>query len=422
MKVSELKKEIERGAFREILPLITYDTPAYEKRLLALANDFLERFGDKEGAKFFSAPGRIPLMGMHTDHQGGHACTASVMNDMLSLSAPTGGDEIKLFDPFFGELKVSLLDTEPKPEEKGSALSLLRGMAYEFINIGKVGAFSAVMNSTVPTGVGLSSSAAFEMLIGAMFNEFYCEGGVSEGELAFLGMDAEHRHFGKPCGLMDELAVAVGGVLFIDFKEENAPKIEKINANFEKSGHDIFLILSGGEHSSLTADYTMITDEMAAVAYELGGNVLSECSPLEFFATAPLIRDKYGERPTLRALHFFEEEERVIEAKKALVEKNYARFFDIMNESRESCEKNLQNVLSPREPNMLLKKALDETEKALHGKGAFNINGGGFAGGVLSFLPHDMAGDFCKEIEGAGLSLLPLELRPVGVISFGGES
>ncbi len=417
MLVSELMAALADGAQRETLALVYPDAEGAADRLSTLAREFMARWGDLPGAGIFSAPGRTELGGNHTDHQGGRVLAAAVDLDMAGVAAPLPGGEVRVLSRGFGETALTFGDTEPRAEERGTTAALIRGVCAQFSAMGLTeGGFAAVTDSRVAPGSGLSSSAAFEVLIANMVNGLFCGGEVDDGTLAFFGQCAENAFFGKPSGLMDQLASSVGGVAALDFAKADEPMVERVDYDFSGCGHALVLIDSGADHADLTADYALIPQEMCAIACEMGHELLSQCDPLEFYATAPILREKYGERPVLRALHFFDETRRAAEETAALKRGDFPAFLELVRQSGESSEHNLQNVVSPREPKQLLKKAIDTARELLCGCGAVRVHGGGFAGTAQAWVPLEELAGFERGMGKAGFRTFRARIRPVGGI------
>ena len=352
-------------------------------------------------------PGRTELGGNHTDHQGGCVLAAGVSFGMTALAAPNGTDMVKVRSKGFGEFSVDIGDTEPRPEEAGTSAALIRGVCNSFIESGNIfGGFDADVESEIPAGSGLSSSAAFEVLIGNIISRLFFGGTVPPVALAKMAQRAENEYFGKPCGMMDQLICAVGGVVSADFADPQAPQYRKIEYDFAKSGHALAIIECGAGHENLTADYAQITKDMRLIAVDLGHERLCEATAAEFYSVFPLLRQKYGDRPVFRAMHFFEETRRAAEEANALSAGNFEEFLRLYRESAESSEQYLQNIVSENEPNHRLANAISAARNILSGAGAVRVHGGGFAGTAQAFVPEKMKQKFSKEMQIAGFSCL----------------
>lgn len=350
----------------------------------------------------FSVPGRTELGGNHTDHQGGHVLAAAVNILIKAEAEPAGGGVISVVSEGYPDSAVFLSDLTPKSCEKGSVSALIRGVA-EYLSIKgyNIGGFNARVKSEIPAGSGLSSSAAFEILIGRIISGLFNGGDIPALELAYAGRYAETHHFMKPCGLMDQCACAVGGVVAIDFSREK-PEIEKINADFMSLGYTLFIISTGGSHTDLTRDYAEITEDMKAVAAVFGKEVLSRVDRDEFITRLPDIRrgGRINDRALLRALHYFDEDFRAQRLASALKEGNIAEYIEIMDESARSSAELLQNsfsLSSPRSQGISLALAVS---RGIHGKnGASRVHGGGFAGTVQALIPSEIAAKYKNKME-----------------------
>ena len=357
--------------------------------------------------EFFFVPGRTELGGNHTDHQGGCVLGAGVSLGMTAEALRTNTDFIRIESDGFGRFEVDIGDTSPREEERGRPEALLRGVCEFFLQSGNVfGGFDAHVSSEIPPGSGLSSSAAFEVLMGKIISGLYFGGTVPLLRLAQFGQRAENIYFGKPCGLMDQLICALGGVVFADFSDLQNPKFHQVNYDFSASGHSLAIIDCGAGHADLTADYAAIAGDMGLVAQSLGHERLCEVEEAEFLAQFPILRRQYGEGPVLRALHYFDETRRAGEEAEALERGDFGEFLRLYRESAESSENYLRNIVSENEPRQLLKKAIDCARDILGGSGGVRVHGGGFAGTAQAFVPAEMAGHFRTEMEKAGFRCL----------------
>lgn len=359
-----------------------------------------------EGTEIF-VPGRTELGGNHTDHQGGCVLAAGVSLGMTALAAPNGTDTVNIRSRGFGEFSVDIGDTEPRPEEAGTSAALIRGVCGAFIESGNVfGGFDAEVESEIPAGSGLSSSAAFEVLIGRIIDRLFFGKTVPPAALARMAQHAENVYFGKPCGLMDQLVCAVGGIVSASFADPKAPQYRQIDYDFAESGHALAIIECGVGHENLTADYAQITKDMRLIAVDLGHERLCEATAAEFYSVFPILRQRYGDRPAFRALHFFEETRRAAEEADALSAGDFDEFLRLYRESAESSEQYLQNIVSENEPQHRLQKAIAAARSILSGAGAVRVHGGGFAGTAQAFVPVDMKQKFSEEMQSAGFACL----------------
>ena len=352
-------------------------------------------------------PGRTELGGNHTDHQGGCVLAAGVSLGMTALAAPNGTDTVNIRSRGFGEFSVDIGDTEPRPEEAGTSAALIRGVCGAFIESGNVfGGFDAEVESEIPAGSGLSSSAAFEVLVGRIIDRLFFGKTVPPAALARMAQHAENVYFGKPCGLMDQLVCAVGGIVSASFADPKAPQYRQIDYDFAESGHALAIIECGAGHENLTADYAQITKDMRLIAVDLGHERLCEATAAEFYSVFPILRQRYGDRPAFRALHFFEETRRAAEEAEALSAGDFEEFLRLYRESAESSEQYLQNIVSENEPQHRLQKAIAAARSILSGAGAVRVHGGGFAGTAQAFVPVDMKQKFSEEMQSAGFTCL----------------
>jgi galactokinase len=374
---------------------------------------------------FVSAPGRTELGGNHTDHNHGRVLAAAVRFDAVAAAAPSGDSIVSLYSEGYEPIQVDLKELEIKEGERGSTASLIRGIAAYLRDKGyAIGGFSAVMDSAVPAGSGMSSSACVEVLFGAIFNHLFNAGSVGWTELAIAGQYAENHYFGKPCGLMDQMACAGGGILAIDFSDPKRPEWERLQFDFEKAGYSLAIVSTGGSHVDLTPNYAAIPQEMKAVAKLFGRETLRGVSEREVLERAAEIRKSAGDRAFLRTLHFVQENERVprlVKALKKADEKKSAlkKYFARVNESGLSSWTYLQNVdpgKDPREQNVAV--ALAMTQSLIGKKGAARVHGGGFAGTMQAYIPNEAVKAYKATMEAAfgPDSVLFPGVRPDGVI------
>jgi galactokinase len=367
----------------------------------------------------FSAPGRTELGGNHTDHQLGRVLAGAVSVDTLAAVAPNGERMIRVQSEGYSLCELSLDALEVRPAEFGSTLSLIRGVAARIAQLGhRVSGFDAYVTSLVLPGSGLSSSAAFEVLLGTIINHLdRC--GLSAVEIAQIGQYAENVYFGKPCGLMDQMASSVGGIVTIDFADASRPVVEPLDFDFASCGHALCIVNSGADHADLTDEYAAIPREMKAVCAVFGKEHLREVDEDAFYSRLREVRAAAGDRAALRAMHFFEDNRRVALQVEALKAKDFPRFLDLVNESGRSSWLYLQNVVptgSTRHQELALSLAL--SARLLRGRGACRVHGGGFAGTIQAFVPLDLLDSFRSGMEavlGQG-SCQVLSIRPEGGI------
>ena len=371
---------------------MTYINPEFEKN-----------FGAK-AQYVFSAPGRTELSGNHTDHQHGCVLAAAVNLEMLAWVRKTETDTIRVMSEGYPVSVIDLKDMDIKEEEKNTTSALIRGVAAKYMQMGcEVKGFDAYVTSTVLAGSGLSSSAAYEVLIGTIINHLYYGAKATAVEVAQIGQWAENVYFGKPCGLMDQTASSVGNIISIDFKDTANPVVEKINFDFAESGYALCIIDSGADHADLTDEYAAITVELKNVCRVFGKEFLRDVDEAEFYANIAKVREAAGDRATLRAMHVFEENKRVAKQVAALKENDFETFLEYVKESGLSSWRFLQNVTpTGRTNNQEVAFALALAENLLAGKkGACRVHGGGFAGTIQAFVPLEILEEFKTGMENA---------------------
>ena len=368
--------------------------------------------------RYFSAPGRTEIGGNHTDHQRGRVLAGAVNLDTVAAVKCNGTNVIRIQSKGYPLCEVDLSNLKPVEAEINSTPALIRGVAAYFAGLGcKVEGFDAYCESTVLPGSGLSSSAAFEVLIGTIINHLFFEGKVSQPEIAMIGQYAENVFFGKPCGLMDQTASAVGNLVTIDFFEAGKPVIEPVAFDFGACGHALCIIDSGADHADLTDEYAAVPGEMKAVAAFLGKEVLTEIDEAAFYAAIPAIRKACGDRAVMRAIHFYQENARVPQQVAALREGDFDKFLSLVKQSGYSSYMYLQNVIpAGYKAHQDVAVALALCEHYLAGRGAYRVHGGGFAGTVQAFVPNDILDSFVSGIDGAlgAGACHVLSIRPQG--------
>ena len=352
------------------------------RRLSAVARTFEATFG-RAPADLFSSPGRIEIVGNHTDHNAGKVLAAAVNVDTVAAVSPREDGVIEVKSEDYPPMLVELSDVSFKASELGTSAALIKGVADFYMRAGvRVGGFSACMTSTVPRGSGMSSSSSFELMIAEILNVYYNSGSLDPVFKARASQYAENVYFGKPSGLMDQTAISVGGVNMIDFRDFERPEFE--NAKWSFDDLDIFVAATGGDHSDLTDDYAAIPAEMKAVAEAMGGKLLRDIDPAAFYAAEDGLRSSLSPRALLRAEHFFEENVRVEQAAVAIASGDEKAFLDAVNASGVSSAVKLQNLRSSR-GDRALEDALDFAG-TLDGVAAKRVHGGGFAGTILLFV------------------------------------
>ena len=368
----------------------------------------------------FSAPGRTEICGNHTDHQHGCVLAAAVNLETVAEVELNDKNIISIRSDGYPEFIVDLADLNVQENELNTTAALVRGVAAAFAQRGaQLQGFDAVIHSTVLPGSVLSSSAAFEVLIGTICNTLFYDDKLSPIEIAQIGQWAENEYFGKPCGLMDQMASSVGGMVFIDFQDPDAPVVEKINFDFSQMGYALCIIDSGADHADLTDEYAAITSELKDLCRFFGKEYLRQIEETEFLSLLPSLRGKVSDRAILRAFHVYRENERVLAQKEALLAKDFDTFLKLCKESGHSSWMYMQNICpSGAIHHQAVGFALALCDTLLHGKGAYRVHGGGFAGTVQAFVPMDMLPAFKDAIEanlGIG-SCHILNIRPDGGI------
>ncbi len=389
-------------------------------RYAEAVEEFDKLFPGRDNIVFYSAPGRTEVGGNHTDHQHGCVLAASVNLDVIAVVSPNNDNVIRIKSKGFDMDVIDLNELSPDPNEYNRASALIRGVASRFKDLGyNISGFDSYTTSNVLKGSGLSSSAAFEVLVGTILSLQFNDGKSNAVEIAQIAQYAENVFFGKPCGLMDQMASSVGSFVAIDFNDPSKPIINKVAFDFASSGHALCIVDTGGNHADLTDEYGSVPRDMTAVAKLLGKDVLRNVDKADLYANLGKIRAELGDRAALRAMHFMEENVRAQKAAKALADNDFEGFKKIVIESGNSSFMYNQNVytcLNPQEQGLSL--ALAISENMLKGKGAWRVHGGGFAGTIQAFVPVDMLDTYKSEMDkvfGEGHCYV-LNIRPVGGI------
>lgn len=389
-------------------------------RYKSLLQDYKNRFSEND-LHLFSAPGRTEIGGNHTDHNHGRILAASINLDTIAAAAKTDDNKVAIYSDGYDQPFIVALDKlDVKKEEEGTTNALIRGIAARFVATGyNIGGFNACISSDVLVGSGLSSSASVEVLICTIFNAFYNEEKVPPETMAKVGQYAENVYFGKPCGLMDQMACAVGGIITIDFKDPKNPLVKKVNIDFDKHQYSLIVVNTGGNHADLTDDYASVPAEMKSVANVFDTEVLRDIFIEDFLHKIPDLRNTVGDRAVLRTLHFLDENERVTDQVAALEAGDFQKFLYLIEASGNSSFKWLQNIYTTKnikEQGVTMALALTEKYIADIGKGACRVHGGGFAGTIQVFLPNDHLNGYKKLMENVfgDRSVLVLKVRPCG--------
>lgn len=421
MKPQEYIEAIAGGKMDEKLKAVYVLDSAVEaqkKRYIATIKEFINIFGADRDIIITSAPGRTEVCGNHTDHNNGKVLAASVNLDAIAVCAVSESNTVRIQSIGHAMNVVDLDRLLPDENEFGRSTAMVRGVIAKIKDIGyEIGAFDAVTTSDVMGGSGLSSSAAFEVLLGTSISYLFNDGKISPVDIAKIAQYSENVFFGKPSGLLDQMASSVGTFVTIDFKSTEDPVIKKVEFDFSQSGYALCIVDTGGSHSDLTDDYAAVRSEMESVAQAMGKSVLREVGFDEFKAAVPQLFGKVNDRALLRAYHFYGENERVENAVNALENGDFEQFKEIIIESGKSSYMLNQNVYSPSNATeQRLSLALCITENILKGKGAYRVHGGGFAGTIQAFVPNEMLDEYKTAMEnvfGIG-NCHVLIVRPVG--------
>ena len=422
IKTNDLKIKLA-GAEYDIALAKNYkkeDIEAQNARYVRIAESFEELYGSDREVSVFSAPGRTEVCGNHTDHNHGMVLAASVNLDAVAVAGKNDENIVRVKSEGYKMDVVDISDLGVMPAERGRSASLVRGVCAGFKNRGyEIGGFDAATASDVLSGSGLSSSAAFEVLLGTMLNHLYNDGKISPVEIAQIAQFAENEYFGKPCGLMDQMACSVGGFVMIDFKDPAIPVINKLDFDFGACGHALCIVDTGGNHADLTDEYAAVRCEMENVASKFGKAVLRDVDRAEFEKNISVVRDSAGDRAVLRAMHFYNENDRVAKQAQALGNGDFEAFKTLVVESGASSYMYNQNVYTCAAPSCQpVSIALAMCQDILKGKGAWRVHGGGFAGTIQAFVPMDLLDEFKTKICAVfgEKSCYVLNIRPEGGI------
>ena len=421
MKPQEFINAVKSGEMDEKLRTVYVLDSEVEKqkpRYISLLEEFIKLFGDDRDVIITSAPGRTEVCGNHTDHNNGKVMAASINLDAIAVCAKSSDNRIRVKSQGHAMDEVNITKLLPDEAEFGHSTAMVRGVVAKIQNLGfEIGGFDAVTTSDVMGGSGLSSSAAFEVLLGTTVSYLFNDGKISAVDIAKVAQYSENVFFGKPCGLLDQMASSVGTFVSIDFESTEKPVIKKVDYDFSTSGHSLCIVDTGGNHSDLTDDYAAVRAEMESVATAMGKNVLREISFEDFKKALPEIKDKVNDRAIIRAFHFYNENIRVEKAVSALESGDFDAFKQIIIDSGHSSYMYNQNVFAPSNPTeQKLSVALCMSEDILKGKGAWRVHGGGFAGTIQAFVPNDMLDEYKTAMEsvfGEG-NCHVLIIRPVG--------
>ncbi|MBQ8297191.1 MAG: galactokinase [Ruminococcus sp.] len=427
MNISEVLQKIDSGYYNSVFERLygtsesamKYQTQRYKNAV----NSFAELYPGREAIKIFSAPGRTEIGGNHTDHQHGCVLAAAVNLDAIAVVAFHNDGVIRVRSEGYDGFSVALDDLSVHENEKGSA-AIVRGAAAKFAEMGAdIGGFDMYCTSDVLSGSGISSSAAFETLIGTIIDAHYNGNRAGAVEIAKIGQYAENVYFGKKSGLMDQMVSSVGGLVFIDFRSTETPEIDGFEYDFEKAGCCLCITDTKGSHENLTPDYAAVPSEMESVAAQFGVKFLRDVNEDEFYSALPELREKCSDRAILRAAHFFGENRRAQQEAQALKNGRIEEFLEIVRQSGESSANLLQNLYSSSQPTQQeIPLGIMMSKRFLGGKGAVRVHGGGFAGTIQAFVPIEMSEGYAKEMNRifGENSCYILRIRPVGGIEITG--
>ncbi|WP_244833874.1 galactokinase family protein [Clostridium sp. BJN0001] len=399
----QLLNEFENKKYDDILKDIYVDENVLDyqrKRYIDTIKKYKNSFSEND-IEIFSAPGRSEVCGNHTDHQHGMVLATSINLDAIAIVSLNDENTVKVISDGYDMIKINLNDLDFREDEVGTSKSLIRGVLKNLLDRGyKVSGFNAYMTSDVLVGAGLSSSAAFEVITGTIISGLFNNMKISPIEIAQASQFAENVYFKKPCGLMDQMACSVGGLINIDFNDPKKPIVNKVQVDFEKYKYSLCIVDTKGSHVDLTDDYAMIPSEMRKVADYFGKDVLREVDKTDFYLNIAKIRKEVGDRAILRAFHFFKEEENVEDAVKALRDENFEEFLDVIQRSGNSSFKYLQNVYSNSDVQAQnVSIALAFSEGLLKYNGVCRVHGGGFAGTIQAFVKNDFVDEYKEFIE-----------------------
>ena len=423
MKAAELIAKLQSGALAKYEHIYVGAVEFQTARYIKAIEEFVALYGDDRDLTLFSVPGRTEVSGNHTDHNHGRVLAAAIDRDVIAVVARSEEAVVRVRSEGYPEDRVPLADCEnPDAVKSFKSNALVAGMCGGFLRAGyEIGGFDAYTTSRVLKGSGLSSSAAFEVMVGNILNHLFNGGRVANEEIAKIAQYAENVYFGKPCGLMDQMACAVGGFVYIDFEDPKNPVIDPINFSLTERGYKLCIVNTGGNHANLNDDYASVPAEMKGIAAEFGQEVLRGLTEADIVAKVPALREKLGDRAILRAIHFIRENDRVTSIAAALKDGRTADFLAGILDSGNSSFKYLQNVyttINVKEQGLSL--ALAVAEGALSGRGcAWRVHGGGFAGTIQVFVKAELAEEFCGKMDaifGEGAAMM-LNIRPEGAIA-----
>lgn len=417
MNTKELKTKLLGGGLYGTFYTLYGNSDSAKNRIISALDEYHRYFGTSD-VRLFSAPGRTEAGGNHTDHQHGCVLAGSINLDVLAVVGFNNDGVIRIQSKGYPMDEINVSDLNRKPHDKGRSSGIIKGICHKFAEMGcTLGGFNAYTTSNVLKGSGLSSSAAFEVLVANIINTLFFEKKATPIEIAKIGQFAEREYFGKPCGLLDQMASSLGGFTYADFADPQNPVTESIDLDINTFGYTLCVVDTGGNHANLTKDYADITLECKAISNALGVEFLRDANTNKFYQSLAELRKSCSDRAILRALHFFNEQKRVEAQRSALKEKDFESFLKLVNQSGDSSYDLLQNLYSTsnaKEQGLCLGIAL--TKQFLNGKGACRVHGGGFAGTIQCYIPNNRLSEYVEYIEtvfGKG-SCNVLNIRPLG--------
>lgn len=421
MRANELIKLLNDGGLEKYSALYA-DLDHTRERMIAAINAFTQNYGEDRDIEIYSVPGRSEIIGNHTDHNHGKVMAGAINRDILAVVSKNDEDVIRFCSEGYSKDQIKLSDVHtPDKFRKFTSRALVAGMADAFVKAGyAIGGYDAYSCTEVLKGSGLSSSAAFEVMVGNILNHLYNGGQVDNKEIAKYAQYSENVYFGKPCGLMDQMACAVGGFVYIDFEDNENPVVESVKFSLADAGYSLCIVNTGGSHAGLNEDYASVPAEMKAVAAYFGKPYLRGLTEADILSAVPYLRRRTGDRALMRAIHFVRENDRVECAREALKSGDLDRFYEIILASGRSSYQYLQNVYTNHNHiEQGISLALCATDGALSGKdGAFRVHGGGFAGTIQAFVRNEELDGYVKLMDslfGEGAAM-PLNIRPLGAV------
>ncbi len=425
MNIAQWKQRLESEAGARLLTRLygAEAVAAQTERYETLLDQFASDFGDQD-VSMFTSPGRSEIGGNHTDHNNGRVLAASINLDCVGVAAKTEEPVLEFVSVTYDQrIRIDLNDIDYKEGETGT-LPLVKGMLKGFLEMGhKIGGFKAYITSNVISAAGISSSAAFEMLICSMLNAFYNDGAMDVTSYAHIGRYAENNYWLKASGLLDQMACAVGGLITIDFKDPKQPVVEPVAFDFASQHYDLMIVNTGKGHADLSAEYSSVPAEMKAVAQFFGKEVLREVDPQQLADNLAAVRAKTGDRAVMRALHFFYENERVLDEVEALKNNDFQKFLTLITESGNSSWKWLQNCYyGAEEQGITVALAYTELFLRAKGVGACRVHGGGFAGVIMAMIPSELGAEYTAYMEGllGEGNVYRMSIRPIGAVCLDG--